>query len=205
MNQKIKNLTELRFGGLVVARFAGMSKRSDALWHTICDCGSLSVKMGNAMLRKTKPLRTCSHACPLGSSITHGMSRSPIYRVWASMVERCTKSNNKKFKDYGGRGIQVCERWRSFGNFLSDMGRRPTLKHTLERIDNGKGYEPDNCKWATRRENAFNKRNNRLTVEQADTAIAHELCLNTVRARISRGWGIEAAISTPTKKQKATT
>lgn len=81
----------------------------------------------------------------------------PLYMVWASMRDRCNNPNNRQFADYGGRGIKVCERWESYGAWLADMGPRP-LGHSLDRRDNNKGYEPGNCRWATRREQQRNQR-----------------------------------------------
>jgi hypothetical protein len=205
MNQKIKNLTGLRFGSLVVTGLSGKSEDGGTLWQVMCDCGKSAIKRQNNLVRKIRPTQTCGYTCPLFvSTYRTSTKKHPLYEMWAGMVARCNNPNATNFKAYGARGIQVCERWRSFENFLSDMGRRPTLKHTLERIDNGKGYEPDNCKWATRRENAFNKRNNRMTLEQADTYIANGLCKATVMDRIYKGWSVEAAVSTPAKKQRTT-
>lgn len=88
----------------------------------------------------------------------HNGTYRPEYKIWSAMVQRCTNSKNKNYKNYGGRGIAVCEEWLMFANFFRDMGERPTSKHTLEREDNNKGYSKENCKWATRTENNFNKR-----------------------------------------------
>lgn len=88
---------------------------------------------------------------------THGLYQSAAYRVWHGMVQRCTCEKMPGYKNYGGRGITVCDRWRTFENFFADMGHPPP-KLTLERIDNDSGYGPDNCKWATRTEQNLNQR-----------------------------------------------
>jgi hypothetical protein len=87
---------------------------------------------------------------------THGMSETSTYHIWAAMKNRCTSPNDKYWDRYGGRGITICDRWQKFENFYADMGGRPEGKQ-LDRIDNNKGYFPDNCRWATPRENASNQ------------------------------------------------
>lgn len=87
-----------------------------------------------------------------------GLSTSPEYQVWRNMISRCMDAANVSFDDYGGRGITVCERWLEFLNFYADMGPRPTRSHSIDRIDNDRGYEPGNCRWVTWSEQMLNRR-----------------------------------------------
>jgi len=143
--------------------------------------------------------------CPLpgtrGFRTTHGLRRSPEYAVWNTMKSRCLNPKCKKYPNYGGRGIRVCEKWMKFDNFYKDMGARPTRKHTIERIDTNGDYEPSNCKWSTNSENCRNKRNNVLVTHEGRTqcvkAWSEELGIPYARlqARIKRGWNHERAIT----------
>lgn len=105
----------------------------------------------------------------------HGMSKTREYAVWAQMIDRCRNPKRKQFHRYGGRGITVCEEWRlSFVAFINHVGRRPSDHHTIERIDNDLGYFPGNVKWATRREQSYNRGDNKLDWDKVNEIRAME-------------------------------
>ena len=99
-------------------------------------------------------------AAASAANITHGLSKSRIYRLWKGMIARCKYKNSPNFPNYGGRGIKVCKRWENFENFLCDMGRPPE-GYQLDRINNDGDYEPSNCRWVTVKDNSRNRRTNR--------------------------------------------
>ena len=132
----------------------------------------------------------------------HRKSRTPEYRVWCSMKARCNDPKHKAYKRYGGRGLAVCDQWLySFENFLADMGKRPSPEHSLDRIDNDLGYSPNNCRWATRLEQANNQSTNRRITfngkTQTVTEWAREMGLTEgmLRSRLDLGWSVERSLT----------
>ena len=129
-----------------------------------CDCGKEKIVALSLLKRGTTKSCGCWNSEVQSNFMTeystkHNKANTPEYKVWKGMKERCYNANNKAYKNYGGRGIKVCERWNnSFDNFINDMGERPTKNHQIDRIDNDKNYNPENCKWVTRSENTLNKR-----------------------------------------------
>lgn len=127
----------------------------------------------------------------------HGKSKSKAYSSWSGIIQRTTNEKDKRFKDYGGRGIEVCERWRTFENFLADIGEPPSPQHSVDRINNNGNYEPSNCRWATPKEQANNKKDTILITYNGETKNIFEWAdsLNikhhTLYYRYLRGWPIE--------------
>jgi len=175
-----------------------------AMWLCRCVCGAEKT-LPTAGLNNGKSV---SCGCKRGTHRhTSAGARTPTYASWQNMLARCFQPSNPAFAYYRSRGITVCERWRAFENFLSDMGDR-AADTTLDRIDNSGGYEPGNCRWATKREQA----NNRITnlrfswrgaeYTLADLARASGVSKDILRERLCRqdGWTVERAIETPVRK-----
>lgn len=153
-----EDITGQRFGRLVVIKIAGQDKWRSKLWECLCDCGATTIVKGESLKAGSTQSCGCLRKERVLKAITkHGMSATLIYHLWQTMHSRCENPNCIGYKNYGGRGIKVCDRWFKFENFFEDMGKKPEGL-SLERINNNKGYSPDNCKWATRIEQSHNSR-----------------------------------------------
>lgn len=194
-----------RYGRLVAVEFVELCRGRDPKWRFRCDCGQERVIVAYAVRGgKTQScgcLRNEKIAAVGHKNAVHGMWSSPEHASWTHMKERCTNPNCDAFPDYGGRGIKICERWMVFENFYADMGPRPSLKHTLDRHPNKDGdYEPSNCRWATKKEQAGNRRSTIMVAFQGQEMSLSEACrltgakYTTVQYRLAKGWTLERAL-----------
>lgn len=161
MHHRTRNIIGESHDCLTVIGYVG-SNGKKSLWEVQCICGNVKIWSE----KHFRANRSCG--CMKGKFIsvsrqTHGMSKHPAYRVWRSMIDRCSLSTHHAWRSYGARGITVCKRWQdAFENFWEDMGDSYQRGLTLDRIDNGGNYEPENCRWATYTKQARNRRNNTM-------------------------------------------
>ena len=174
LNMK-KALANERYGRLVAIKPTGLRYNRYVVWQCRCDCGKvISLNSGSLLSGNTRSCGCLLKDVLVSRNTTHNKSKDPIYNVWSSMIQRCTNPRFRQYKDYGGRGIKPSEDWRTFENFFRDMSGTHSQKLTLERLDNTKGYNKENCKWATRTEQNNNKRNNHVINIQGERRTVSE-------------------------------
>ena len=194
-----KDLTGQRFGYLTVEKHVAPRRI-----QCVCDCGAVvEVERGNLIRGRTSSCGKSIHSAKRTHGHASDYKRTPEYTAWTGLRRRCEDTSFREYYNYGGRGITYCERWKSFENFLADMGPRPSPKHTVDRIDNNGNYEPSNCRWSTWAEQARNKRSIHLIEFQgetkciADWVIETGINRNTLVKRLRSGWSPERALTIP--------
>lgn len=208
MSKRI-DLTGQQFGRLTVISFAGTDKSGKARWNCQCECGNTTETYGQGLLNGMAKSCGCLHREVVArNNTTHNMTGTRIYNIWHDMKERTRNKNNKRYDRYGGRGITLCKEWGKYENFYTwsiENGYKENL--TIDRIDNNKGYSPDNCRWTTQAEQNRNKSDNVLIEHNGETKTVAEwakeknMTYDCLRYRIKRGWSIEKALETPVKKK----
>lgn len=196
----------IRFGRLTVI---GPSILKAHAIECLCDCGKIRhVFASNLRLGKTSSCGCFRNEQCRAATTTHGMSQSRTHDIWTGMKTRCFNANREVFPHYGGRGIRVCERWLKFENFLEDMGEAPNGL-TLDRFPNLDGdYEPGNCRWATKKQQARNRTSSKSFTHNGTTKLivewAEDFCIGyhaLYNRLIKHGWSFEDAVSTPVRKR----
>ena len=198
---RVKDLTGEKYGRLTVLSLDGLNKHKRSMWSCLCDCGNETV----VDISNLKYGTTFSCGClRKQNKTTHGMCDTPTYSTWASMIQRCANSKSHGYEHYGGKGIKVCDKWKTFSGFLSDMGVRPEGM-SLDRVNGNCDYEVNNCRWATNIQQANNMSSNRfieyngkrLTVSQWTRELGGMPSM--VASRLKNGWDEIRAVSTPVK------
>ncbi len=188
----------------VVSR--GPNDGNSPRWHCRCDCGSERLIYGGHLRRANQQSCGCARR---EKNTKHGLSnRHSAYQAWVAMMGRCYNSQSKAYANYGGRGIRVCDRWHDPVQFCSDMGPRPSAEHSIDRIDNDGNYEPENCRWATKKQQMNNRRVSRKITHNGQTRTVAKWAADLgigwhiIAQRISRGWTTKEAIETPVRKKR---
>lgn len=189
---RIKSLVGQRFGKLVVTE-GPLYGESRIRWLCLCECGTEKLlRGGNLQSGNSNSCGCDNRAATARRNFKHGMAHTRIFKIWGGMIARC-HGTHKAFKDYGGRGIKVCERWReSFENFYADMSPTYADNLTIERKNNNEGYSKDNCEWITQGRQCANRRSSVIIETKfgkmniSDTARAAGLPPNILRDRIQR-------------------
>ncbi len=202
---KLVDLTGTRIGWLRVINRNTDNPSGPVMWNCVCDCGTELVRAAKWIRGPGVASCGCYNiALSTERFSKHGLARSVEYRIWQGMKSRCYSPSNAAYYKYGARGIGVCERWMNVENFISDMGPRPSPKHSLDRIDGTKDYSPENCRWATPEQQQRNIKTNVFLEYDGKSMIAADwakivgIDAKTIQSRIQKlGWTAEEALTLP--------
>lgn len=188
--------------------FLGDGPKRNNMRHSLfrCDCGNETSAFLKNVLNGHTTSCGCNHSTMMRQLFTtHGSSKTVEYRIWRKMFDRCYDPRCKEYPRWGGRGITICAQWSNFETFFADMGRRPSILHSIERNDNALGYSKANCRWATPKEQANNTRRNVVVAFEGRTQTlaqwAEEFGLRgtAVYHRFHSGWPLEKMFRTPVR------
>jgi hypothetical protein len=204
-----------RFGRLVITRFIRVDKNWNYIWECKCDCGNIiNVRYNNLLNGSTKSCGCLKREKTIERSTKHGLSGGQgnytrLYRIWLNMRRRCNNRRDQDYPYYGGRGIKVCKEWDNYAAFHDWAMKNGYADHlTLDRINNNGDYCPENCRWATRKEQARNTRQNHFITFNGKTMTIAEwaeylgVSSTVLRTRLYRGWPIERALTRPVNNSK---
>lgn len=205
------DLTKKQFGRLTVLKQIKNAKHTT--WECRCSCGNIVLVTTNSLRSgKTKSCGCLSKEVVTKRMTTHGMYGTPEYRTWQHMIGRCHNPTDSDFKNYGSRGIKVCQEWRNdFMVFFNYIGKRPSLKHSVDRINNNGNYGPGNVRWASRKTQANNSRHNRLiTIDGVTKNIAQwatfmGISRLTICNRLFNDWSPEKSVLHPIRPLRTRT
>lgn len=196
------DLTGQRFGRLTVLGLAVDEPYKKKKWLCKCDCGNeIEVAGSNLVSGHSTQCKQCQLKAVRHGNVTHDQSRTKLYNVWNSMIQRCTNPNSKSYPDYGGRGIKVCEEWHSFDTFQKwawDHGYGENVE--IDRIDNDGDYCPGNCRWITRVKNARNKSNNKIITYNGESKTLSEWAAHfgvnykNLSRNLNKGYTLDEAV-----------
>ncbi len=199
--KKFIDYTNKKIGKLFLVKYVGRSR-----WECVCDCGfSFEITSQSLRVQNQKRCRFCFYK----DKTIHGGSGTPEYQAWKHIKERCYDKTDRMYPNYGGRGISMCDRWlgeNGVVNFINDVGKRPSKKYSIDRIDVNKNYEPDNCKWSTRKEQNNNKTNTiyieykGVKLNLAQWAEKTGMRYSLLSDRYHRNWDTERIFNQPKRK-----
>ena len=211
--KRVQDLSGSVFGSLLAVKQVGQNTKNQWIWECLCECGKTVLVVSDSLRRGHTQSCGCLRLKRLRESITtHGHAaqgdHSITYTTWQVMLQRCENPKNPAYPEYGGKGITVCERWHTFEHFLKDMGERPSMHYSIDRISNNWGYDPSNCRWATKKEQQRNRADCHFVTAFGETRTIAEwteishLSFSTISGRLKAGWNPEDAVSLPPSPKK---